>query len=159
MSANACKHMKKLGLISTVYKSLPFLSCVKDTSLIISLCTNSLVVSVGVGRAGNRASCSWYIIQGADLPGLYWVREYRTDSKCCVSLSKVFEYGFFPPLDGHQAVKNSVKLYVWAPLLMCLSWHWPRLPHWCPEGSREECERKKWWYSDSSSGEQKATLT
>lgn len=48
MSTNACKCMKKLGSISPVCKSLLFLSCVKDTSLVISLCTYSLVVSLCV---------------------------------------------------------------------------------------------------------------
>lgn len=46
MSTNDCKNIKKLGLISTVYKSLPFLSCVKYTCLIIHLCTNNRVVSL-----------------------------------------------------------------------------------------------------------------
>lgn len=45
MSTNDYKHIKKLGLISTVYKSLPLLSWVKDTTKIISLCTNSLPVT------------------------------------------------------------------------------------------------------------------
>lgn len=51
---------------------------------------------MGVVRAGSRASCSWCISQGADLPGLSWVREHGIDSKCCVSLREVFEYRFLP---------------------------------------------------------------
>lgn len=82
MSTNDCKHMKELGLISTVYKSLLLLSCVKDTSLIISLCTNSLVVSLWVlgGLAAEYpAPGTWARVQIC--PGCLR-SENRIDSKC-----------------------------------------------------------------------------